>query len=137
MRFVIFFSFVIRLLLVAGIGDPGRSKFMASDTNVLQHTPASIGIAGPGYNLGGQDIYRCAQPALAVHFHAMHDLFAKTEAENMERISAAAPLAARMRPRTLDEFVGQKHILAPGKLLRRAIEAYRVPSLIISGPYGS
>src|SRR5437773_1825305 len=67
----------------------------------------------------------------------MHDLFAKTEAENMERISAAAPLAARMRPRTLDEFVGQEHILAPGKLLRRAIEADRLPSLIISGPPGS
>src|SRR6266566_3117301 len=82
-------------------------------------------------------IYRCAQQALAIHFHAMHDLFAKTEAENLERVSAAAPLAARMRPRTLDEFVGQEHILAPGKLLRRAIEADRLPSLIISGPPGS
>jgi putative ATPase len=67
----------------------------------------------------------------------MHDLFAKTEAENLARVSAAAPLAARMRPRTLDEFVGQEHILAPGKLLRRAIEADRLPSLIISGPPGS
>jgi len=67
----------------------------------------------------------------------MHDLFAKTEAENLERVSAAAPLATRMRPRTLDEFVGQEHILAPGKLLRRAIEADRLPSLIISGPPGS
>jgi putative ATPase len=67
----------------------------------------------------------------------MQDLFAKTEAENLERVSAAAPLAARMRPRTLDEFVGQEHILAPGKLLRRAIEADRLPSLIISGPPGS
>jgi putative ATPase len=67
----------------------------------------------------------------------MHDLFAKSEAENLERISAAAPLAARMRPRTLEEFVGQEHILAPGKLLRRAIEADRLPSLIISGPPGS
>lgn len=67
----------------------------------------------------------------------MHDLFAKSEAENLERVSAAAPLAARMRPRTLNEFVGQEHILAPGKLLRRAIEADRLPSLIISGPPGS
>src|SRR6267154_4122822 len=82
-------------------------------------------------------ICRCAQPARAVHFHPMHDLFAKSEAENLERVSAAAPLAARMRPRTLDEFVGQEHILAPGKLLRRAIEADRLPSLIISGPPGS
>src|SRR2546423_13303952 len=77
------------------------------------------------------------QPARAVHFHPMHDLFAKSEAENLERISAAAPLAARMRPRTLEEFVGQEHILAPGKLLRRAIEADRLPSLIVSGPPGS
>ena len=67
----------------------------------------------------------------------MHDLFAKTEAENLERVSAAAPLATRMRPRNLEEFVGQEHILAPGKLLRRAIEADRLPSLIISGPPGS
>jgi putative ATPase len=65
----------------------------------------------------------------------MHDLFADTE--NLERVSAAAPLAARMRPRTLEEFVGQEHILGPGKLLRRAVEADRLPSLIISGPPGS
>src|SRR2546429_10009880 len=82
-------------------------------------------------------ICRCAQPARAVHFYAMHDLFAKSEAENLERVSAAAPLAARMRPRTLDEFVGQEHILAPGKLLRRAIEADRLPSVILSGPPGT
>ena len=42
-----------------------------------------------------------------------------------------------MRPRTLDEFVGQQHILAPGKLLRRAIEADRLPSVILSGPPGT
>jgi len=65
----------------------------------------------------------------------MQDLFAETE--SLERVSAAAPLATRMRPRTLAEFVGQEHILAPGKLLRRAIEADRLPSLIISGPPGS
>jgi putative ATPase len=69
------------------------------------------------------------------NFIEMHDLFAETE--NLERVSAAAPLATRMRPRTLEEFVGQEHILAPGKLLRRAIEADRLPSLIVSGPPGS
>ena len=42
-----------------------------------------------------------------------------------------------MRPRTLEEFVGQEHILGPGKLLRRAIEADRLPSLILSGPPGT
>ncbi len=54
-----------------------------------------------------------------------------------EAVSTSAPLAARMRPRTLDEFVGQEHILAPGKLLRRAIEADRLPSVILSGPPGT
>ena len=46
------------------------------------------------------------------------------------------PLAARMRPRTLDEIVGQEHILGPGKLLRRAIEADRLGSIILYGPPG-
>jgi putative ATPase len=50
---------------------------------------------------------------------------------------AAAPLAARMRPRSLEEFVGQQHILAPGMLLRRAIEADRIQSLIFYGPPGT
>ncbi|HET9495090.1 MAG TPA: replication-associated recombination protein A [Chloroflexia bacterium] len=48
-----------------------------------------------------------------------------------------APLAARMRPMTLDEIVGQEHVLAPGKTLRKAIEADRVPSLVLWGPPGS
>ena len=65
----------------------------------------------------------------------MQDLFA--EQANVEAIDSAAPLATRMRPRSLDEFVGQEHILAPGKLLRRAIEADRLPSVIFHGPPGS
>ena len=47
------------------------------------------------------------------------------------------PLAARMRPRILDDFVGQEHLLAPGKLLRRAIEADRIQSIILFGPPGT
>jgi len=47
-----------------------------------------------------------------------------------------APLATRMRPRSLDTYVGQKHILGPGKLLRRAIEADRLSSLLLYGPPG-
>jgi putative ATPase len=47
------------------------------------------------------------------------------------------PLAARMRPRTLDEFIGQGHILAPGRLLRRAIQADQLSSLIFYGPPGT
>ena len=63
------------------------------------------------------------------------DLF--THAMN-DRMKSEAPLAARMRPRTLDEFVGQDEILGPGKLLRRAIEADRLfSSIILWGPPGT
>src|SRR5262245_42372530 len=48
-----------------------------------------------------------------------------------------APLAARFRPRSLDEYVGQSHLLGPGQLLRRAIEADRIQSLIFYGPPGT
>lgn len=48
-----------------------------------------------------------------------------------------APLAARMRPRSLAEFVGQDHIVAPGRLLRRAIEADQVSSILLWGPPGT
>ena len=47
------------------------------------------------------------------------------------------PLAARMRPRSLDEFVGQEHLVGPGRALRRAIEADRLPSMVLWGPPGS
>src|ERR1700754_2400125 len=47
------------------------------------------------------------------------------------------PLAARMRPRDLGELAGQSHILGPGQLLRRAIEADRIQSLIFYGPPGT
>jgi putative ATPase len=67
----------------------------------------------------------------------MADLFDNEEAENVEEAARAAPLAARMRPGSLEEFVGQEHILTPGKLLRRAIEADRLPSVILSGPPGT
>ena len=52
-------------------------------------------------------------------------------------LPADAPLAARMRPRTLEEYAGQEHILGPGKLLRRAIEADRLSSIILYGPPGT
>src|SRR5205807_6682145 len=63
--------------------------------------------------------------------------FSEEEDANAASTNSAAPLATRMRPRSLEEFVGQEHILGPGKLLRRAIEADRLPSVIFSGPPGS
>jgi putative ATPase len=61
------------------------------------------------------------------------DLFAQHAAANRDR---AKPLAARMRPRTLDDFVGQEHFLGPGKLLRRMLLADRINSLVFFGPPG-
>jgi putative ATPase len=64
----------------------------------------------------------------------MTDLFDQAHAE---RLQTDAPLAARMRPRTLDEYVGQPHIVGPGRLLRRAIQADQLSSLIFYGPPGT
>ncbi len=61
------------------------------------------------------------------------DIFEYSAAERMRR---EAPLARRAAPRTIDDLVGQEHILAPGKMLRRAIEADRITSLILFGPPG-
>lgn len=61
------------------------------------------------------------------------NLFAAEEQKNRD---SARPLAARMRPRTLDEFVGQRHILGEGKLLRRMLDADRIGSVIFYGPPG-
>ena len=73
----------------------------------------------------------------------MDDLFIDEGAETAspplsgpQKLSPTMPLAARMRPRVLEEYVGQKHILGVGKLLRRAIEADRFTSLIFYGPPG-
>ncbi|WCN38608.1 AAA family ATPase [Aneurinibacillus uraniidurans] len=66
------------------------------------------------------------------------DLFSYAHEEEKEHgNSRHQPLADRMRPRTLDEFAGQAHILGEGKLLRRAIEADQVSSLIFYGPPGT
>src|SRR5438876_3068763 len=78
---------------------------------------------------------RCRSCAHAI-FSFVHDLFEEKDVD-LESVNSAAPLATRMRPRSLDELVGQEHILGPGKLLRRAIEADRLPSVIFSGPPGT
>jgi putative ATPase len=75
---------------------------------------------------------------------ARDDLFSAPVEKQLEDKLASSPdthktrpLAARMRPHNLDEFAGQSHILAPGQLLRRAIEADRIQSLIFYGPPGT
>jgi putative ATPase len=62
------------------------------------------------------------------------DLF---EQSYQQKVKTEAPLAERMRPRTLDEFIGQEHIIGAGRLLRRAIVADQLSSLIFFGPPGT
>src|SRR5947209_2434006 len=83
-------------------------------------TPEMIGVAPTPVN---------ARPG-----GAAIDLFHEQRAANRRH---AEPLASRMRPRSLDEFVGQEHFLGPGKLLRRMLQADRLGSLIFYGPPGS
>jgi putative ATPase len=62
------------------------------------------------------------------------DLFSEAAGRRLDEI---APLAQRLRPATLDDFVGQEHVVGPGRALRLAIEGDRVPSMILYGPPGS
>lgn len=59
------------------------------------------------------------------------------QAQEDDFLDDAKPLAARMRPVSLKEYVGQQHILGPGKLLRRMVDAGRLGSIILSGPPGT
>ncbi len=65
----------------------------------------------------------------------MSDLFGQ---ENKRRryLTGAEPLPVRMRPKTLEDFVGQEHFIGPGKMLRRMIQADRLSSVIFYGPPG-
>ena len=62
------------------------------------------------------------------------NLFEHSHKENLQK---EAPLADRMRPRYLEEFIGQSHILAPGRLLWRSIKADQLTSIIFYGPPGT
>src|SRR5262245_57023428 len=65
------------------------------------------------------------------------DLFSNLEPDSQASFDLASPLAERMRPQRLEDFVGQSHLLAPGKPLRAAIEQDRLRSIILWGPPGT
>ncbi len=76
----------------------------------------------------------CPRPNSARLAAVADDLFTSALAD---RLAQKGPLAARLRPRTLDEIVGQAHLLGPGKALRSLIEADRLSSIILWGPPGT
>ncbi len=65
------------------------------------------------------------------------ELFDQSEVEDSLQVPPDAPLAMRMRPSSIDEIIGQEHLLGPGKLLRRTLESDRLSSLILYGPPGT
>jgi putative ATPase len=64
-------------------------------------------------------------------------LLSQPEEPSPDEFDASAPLAARMRPRTLDEYVGQDHLVGQGRILRRLLEAGQLPSMMFWGPPGT
>src|SRR5262249_15684803 len=73
----------------------------------------------------------------STHMPRQPELFARPAATPTARARGRAPLAERMRPRTVDEFVGQQHLLGPGRVLRDLLASGRLESLILWGPPGS
>ena len=70
-------------------------------------------------------------------YNILMDLFSNLEPESQASTDLTSPLAERMRPQRLEDFVGQSHLLAPGKPLRAAIEQDRLRSIILWGPPGT
>ena len=103
-------------------GIPGSAHGVA--TGVAARADGAVRVAMTGGRHGG--IVR--SPAVA------HDLFS---AAMEERLARRAPLAARLRPRNLDEVVGQEQLLGPGRPLRALIEADRLSSVVLWGPPGT
>src|SRR5256885_927462 len=64
-------------------------------------------------------------------------LFTAAEIADDPKKARGTPLAARVRPRDLDEYVGQPHLVGPGRVLRKAIDAGQLPSMILWGPPGT
>ncbi len=110
----------------ASIG-PGVSHLAA----VPNFGPVQCPISGYNFPMSQRDLFAPAASAQEVSASG------PAPAAAAEAMQAVAPLAARMRPRTLAEYVGQQHILGPGMLLRRAIEADRIQSLLFYGPPGT
>ena len=75
--------------------------------------------------------------SLLPHFSQKPTIGTQMSPSTVDEIRRVIPLSSRMRPTCLNEYIGQEHIIAPGLLLRRAIEADRIQSLIFYGPPGT
>ncbi len=98
------------------LDTPGVSRVFPSDTP---------GVNGVEFVMHSQDR------------GSSEELFSQAEVDDALQVPPDAPLAVRMRPATIDDIIGQEHLLGPGKLLRRTLESDRLSSLILYGPPGT
>ena len=86
---------------------------------------------------GGGRLFSCLPRRAPPAGDTINDMAGLWDNQRQANLRAAEPLAARMRPRTLEEFIGQEHFLAPGNLLWRMLQADRLTSVIFYGPPGT
>src|SRR3989441_1190817 len=122
--------------------EPGSESGKRSDdrrgvpVGTPQEGGASTPLAAPGSFAAAGMITPTASYGRRKTMPRQPELFPRAPASRPAR-TAHAPLAERMRPRTIEEFVGQHHLLGPGRVLRELIEGRHVESLILWGPPGS
>jgi putative ATPase len=114
---------------LAPLDTAAPEKFLLADATILGERRGATSPAARG----GRRRYGQLNTVRPIRSFTI-DLFQRAHEQNLRQ---AQPLAARMRPRSLDEFVGQEHFLGPGKLLRRLLQADRLGSVIFYGPPGS
>ena len=109
--------------------SPGWTRSRSTSSSCTGANRAAIRSYDPTLQISAP-----ASATSAEHTFGVTDLFSEAAGR---RLDASAPLAQRLRPTTLDDFVGQEHVIGPGRALRLAIEQDRVPSMILFGPPGS
>ena len=118
------------------IGE-GRARYIAPHLASVDGEGLRIAELQPRFSAGVDDHapeYSIPHARLGVrHYTETMDLFSLSD----EQVAAEAPLAARMRPRSLAEFVGQDHLIGPGTVLRAAVAGGALFSMIFFGPPGS
>src|SRR6266542_2522182 len=103
---------------------------------VSAFTPSSY---PPGVGVGSltRHTRRMPHPRRSQRPTGVSPLFTAAEIADDPAKARGTPLAARVRPRDLDEYVGQSHLVGPGRVLRKAIDAGQVPAMILWGPPGT
>ena len=124
------------VILLGGEGPGLQEDLLVNRRRGPDHTDAAAGRVTQRRDRGRAHPLRSITPEARCRCSMIDDVPAR-KADDEHPDAADRPLAERMRPRTLDEFVGQQSLVAPGRPLRRAIEQDRLQSIILWGPPGT